>query len=341
MTDAEKQPYKDREAMEPLRMDVPAGIDDDATSPQSPWGLGSSVFPCSADVIRKTTNTLLPMGRQWLRSAYDKCIAAQESESVARCVVPNTRTKLDQKLLLKQRKQSQTCWEAHAGLCVKDPNFSSIMSCHAALDRAIRSFSISPHDGDGQALFLFVGFTRKRAADDMQRRNVVAGITGDEFEVAMLSDQPERRRGWKTWTLCNFTIVERTFQVGSHIGLVQTDKLTLSECVSFAFVKRLRDRAKYWVACHLVYEDLEDSLHVMKASFRIIGYRYNIYIYIYIYIIIFFSNCVAHIKFVLTHMLPASLRTRRCMQLCASDIFGESHLAFRCDTGPGNYVLGI
>ena len=320
MTDAEKQPYKDREAIEPLRMAVPAGIDDDATSPQSPWGLGSSVFPCSADTIRKTTNTLLPMGRQWLRSAYDKCMAAQESESVARCVVPNTRTKLDQKRLLQERKQSQTCWEAHPGLCVKDPNFSSIMSCHAALDRAIRSFSISPHDGDGQALFLFVGFRRKRAADEMQRRNVVEGITGDEFELAMLSDQPERRRGWKTWTLCRFTVVERTFQIGSHIGLVQTDKLTLSECVSFAFVKRLRDRAKYWVACHLVFEDLEDSLHVMKAYVCITGYSYTKQKYI-IYYIIFFSNCVTHINFVLTHMLPASLRTWRCMQLCASDIF--------------------
>ena len=126
-------------------------------------------------------------------------------------------------------------------------------------------FRIAPDDGDGQAMFLFVGFKRKRAADEMQHRNAVDGITGDEFALAILSDQPDRHRGWKTWTLCDFTVAERTFQIGSHVGLAKTDTLTMSECVSFELAKRLRNRAKYWLAFYLVYDDLEDNLRVMKA----------------------------------------------------------------------------
>ena len=99
----------------------------------------------------------------------------------------------------------------------------------------------------------------------MQHRNVVDGIKGDEFELAILSDQPDRRRGFKTWSVCRFTVAEHTFQLPSHVGLTQTDTLTFSECVSFEFAKRLRDRAKYWVLFYLVYDDLEDDLRTMKA----------------------------------------------------------------------------
>ena len=265
MSEQEKKPYKDREAREPRRVALPVGINDKATSSQSPWGLGSSAYPCSADVLRNTTNMLLPLGRQWLRSAYERCMGADETEAVAKCIVSNTLPKLDQRGLRNRRKAAQTCWEAHPGVCVKDPNLTSIMTCHDGVDRAIRSFRIAPDDGDGQAMFLFVGFKRKRAADEMQHRNVVDGITGDEFELAILSDQPDRRRGWKTWTLCDFTVAERTFQIGSHVGLAKTDTLTMSECVSFEFAKRLRNRAKYWLAFYLVYDDLEDDLRVMKA----------------------------------------------------------------------------
>ena len=268
MSEQQKKPFKDRAQPEPrpLRIALPASeVRGEKTSSRSPWGIGSSVYPCSADVLRNTTNTLLPMGRQWLRSAFDKCMGAQETEALAQVIVPNTLPKLDQKALLKKRKATQTCWEAHPGLCTKDPNFTSIVACHEGVNRAVRSFCIPPGDGDGQAMFLFVGCKRKREADAVQHRNVVDGIKGDEFELAILSDQPDRRRGFKTWSVCRFTVAEHTFQLPSHVGLTQTDTLTFSECVSFEFAKRLRDRAKYWVLFYLVYDDLEDDLRTMKA----------------------------------------------------------------------------
>ena len=172
------------------------------------------------------------------------------------------------RFLRDKRKACETCWEAHPGVCVEDPNFTSIISLHAGLDRALKFFSIAPDDADGQALFFFAGYARKRDAEQMRNRPVVDGITGNHFELAFLCDQPDRRRALRTWALCQFTIHEDdTFRIGSHTGLIQTDTRTLSESVSFAFAKHLRDKAKYWLVFNLVYEDLEDDLHVVKAFY--------------------------------------------------------------------------
>ena len=103
MSEQQKKPFKDRAQLEPrpLRIVLPASaVSGEQTSSRSPWGIGSSVYPCSADVLRNTTNTLLPMGRQWLRSAFDKCMGAQETEALEQVIVPNTLPKLDQKALL-------------------------------------------------------------------------------------------------------------------------------------------------------------------------------------------------------------------------------------------------
>ena len=87
-----------------------------------------------------------------------------------------------------KRKENETCFEAHPGLCIKDPGFSCILALHAGLRRAIKSFSIDPEDGAGQSLFVFAGYSKKRQADQMQAKfrdgRVIDAIAADEFGAA-------------------------------------------------------------------------------------------------------------------------------------------------------------
>ena len=74
MTDAEREPWNCRaealpKAMPKINVDAEAVAD--GTSGQSAWGIGSSSYPCSSEVILQAVNELLPEGRTWLRRAYD------------------------------------------------------------------------------------------------------------------------------------------------------------------------------------------------------------------------------------------------------------------------------
>ena len=267
MSDAEKEPYEQQAQNAPVKVRFPTRACDGASL--SPWGIGSSTYPLSGEELRKTVDSLLPSGRQWLRSAFDKCMTSSDPDSIAKCIVPTKSSKLDLRSLRAQRKKNQTCFEAHPGLCCKDPHFSSILGFHAGLRRAIKSFSISPEDSDGQSLFVFAGYKQKRPADQMQarfhRERGIDAITADEFDCAFLSDQPDIRRGLMTWALCTPIIRERTFNMGTWARLNHTGAGTFEESISFEFAKRLRDRCKYWLVFSMAYKDDEDSAMAVQA----------------------------------------------------------------------------
>ena len=228
MSEKQGKPYEHRAECQPVRVRLPASACDGASL--SPWGIGSSTYPLSGEELRKTVNALLPSGRQWLRSAFDRCMTASDPEAVGKCIVQNSAPKLNLRKLRAKRKENETCFEAHPGLCIKDPGFSSILALHAGLRRAIKSFSIDPEDGAGQSLFVFAGYSKKRQADQMQAKfrdgRVIDGIAADEFVVAFLCDQPDIRRGFMTWALCDLFIADGMFNMGTWAGLNVTDKGT-------------------------------------------------------------------------------------------------------------------
>ena len=95
--------------------------------------------------------------------------------------------------------------------------------------------------------------TRRRVQED-----AVGGASADDFELAFLSDEPERRKGVKVFTRCHCRVDdEGMFNFGCHAGLVQTEEGTVDERVGHALPKLLRGRCKYWLCVRLSYEDVE------------------------------------------------------------------------------------
>ena len=92
-------------------------------------------------------------------------------------------------------------------------------------------------------------------------------VSGESFELVFLSDQPERRRKWKTFTRCNCMVSEGSFNFETYAGLVRTPRGTFEEYVSFAFGQLLRSRVKYWHAHVLDYMVLDQELHTVKDFF--------------------------------------------------------------------------
>ena len=248
MSEEEQRPYVTRASRlprPPPRL-APQAADPELDVEGSPLGLGSKTYPCSADTLHRTVAELLPDGRASLRKAFDQCLAATDPDALTNCVVNNTLEKLNLPKLRAARKANSTCFTLHPGVCCKDANFSSIVALHGGLVRAFRTFGIAPDDADGQALVLFAGFQRKRDADRLLKQVARVSVQADHYEAAFLSDQPDRRRGLMSWALCEIALDEdRRFHCGSHVGLKQSDNQTVSDVVSFAFAKRLRDRAKY------------------------------------------------------------------------------------------------
>ena len=248
MSEEEQRPFVTRASnlpRPPPRL-APQAADPELHLEGSPWDLGSKTYPCSADTLLRTATELLPDGKANLRKAFERCLATTEPDALANVVVSNTAEKLNLPKLRAARKANSTCFTLHPGVCCKDQNFSSIVALHGGLARAFRTFGIAPDDADGQALVLFAGFQRKRDADRLLKQVARDSVQADHYEAAFLSDQPERRRGLMSWSLCEIALDEdRRFHCGSHVGLKQSDKQTVSDVVSFAFAKRLRDRAKY------------------------------------------------------------------------------------------------
>ena len=127
-------------------------------------------------------------------------------------------------------------------------------------------FKLTPGKAAGEALFLFAGFTRKRDADQAQRQ-AADHVIADALEMAYLTDELKRRRGWMTFTLCECVVhcTTRTFHCSTHAGLARLEQRRLDEHLPFAFAKRLRDRCKYWVCCVLEYADVGDEFAVVNV----------------------------------------------------------------------------
>ena len=90
-------------------------------------------------------------------------------------------------------------------------------------------------------------------------------IKADKFDVAFVSDQPEKRRKWRTWIRCRF-VEDHEFNCPQHVGLINTDRQSLDEFRFFAWAKRLRSACKYYWVHKLEYEDVEGEIHVVKAA---------------------------------------------------------------------------
>ena len=215
-------------------------------------------------------------GQQWVREMYEQCNASTNPPDIASCVSKRAESPLDLNKLRKHRNAEATCFQAHPGLCVCDANATSIKLCHESLRKAFNEFRLKPEDC-GEALFLFCGYRRKANANRIQRRaqeEAMENVSADEFELAFLSDEPERRKGLKVFTRCHCRVDgESTFHFGCHAGLVQTEEHTLDERVGHAFTKLLRERCKYWLCFRVSYEDVTTELHVVKAFF--FSFAYN------------------------------------------------------------------
>ena len=119
----------------------------------------------------------------------------------------DTREKLDLTGFRRRRTRARICWEAHPGLCCSDVNASSIVNLHGHLAAGLRRFNgFNPETSDGVTLFLFAGFRRKRDAERPFLHPDHQDIGGDEFEMAFLSDQPDRRRRLTSFTRCLFVL---------------------------------------------------------------------------------------------------------------------------------------
>ena len=267
MTAAEKKPFQIRADRLPPRVAIPVGPPN-APSTRTPWGLGTAEYPISSATLRATVDSLSPDGRQWLRSAYDNCFDMKGPDAVTNCVVVNTRPRLNLTGLRKKRVARQTCYQCHPGLCVQDDKCSSIKALHAGVAHAVKSFGLVPAAADGEALFLFAGYTHKANADRTLRRfsadRIDEGISADSFELCFLSDQPDIRKSLMTWTRLQFAVTEGVFHFGQHAGLMRSERMVLEEFVSYKFAKRLRDAAKYWVVFLIIYDDLPDEISVVK-----------------------------------------------------------------------------
>ena len=136
-------------------------------------------------------------------------------EAIASCMVRSTQPPLDLNKLRRHRNADATCFQAHPGLCVCDANATSIRSFHQSLRKALQTFKLDPVTARGEALFLFCGYRRKNDANRAQRRvqgGDVDNVSADEFEMAFLADEPERRKGLKVFTRCHFRVDDqRTF----------------------------------------------------------------------------------------------------------------------------------
>ena len=147
-----------------------------------------------------------------------------------------------------------------------DPLFSSVMSFNKSLVRSVRSFKRGVGTVDGTMLMLFCGYTSKRkAVREAAQLDLAEGICADIFEMAFLSDQADKRKGWMTFTRCNFMVDgEHRFHFETHAGLVKTETGTFDERVPFAFAKLLRSQTKYWHIHDLAYSDLKEELDTIK-----------------------------------------------------------------------------
>ena len=266
----EQQRYHDEANLEPLRVRLPqpTATEEHTAKSSSPWGLGSSVYPAAAESVKIIVQRMLPEGKQWVREAYEKVRDSTDPDGICNCIVQNTEPPLDLNKLRRHRNAEATCFQAHPGLCVCAENKSSIVAFHQLMRTALRSFNLSP-DACGDALFLFCGYRRKTHARRAERRfqeQDVENVSADEFELAFLSDEPDRRKGLKVFTRCHCRIDdEGRFNFGCHAGLVETAEHTLDERIGHGFSKLLRDRCRYWICFLVAYEDTEEELHVIKV----------------------------------------------------------------------------
>ena len=265
MTPEEQKPFNDRAELVPKpidRLPPPSQVQLHAAHPQSPWGIGSRVYPCAAPTLQHMVHDILPDAKHWVQSAFARCMEMRGPDAVNDYIVHDTRAKLPMKRLLRNSKANQTCFEVHPGLCAMDPDASSIRSFHRSLGQAMKCFAITP----GETLFLFTGHRRKRDAERAYSRQDLARLEAEEFQMAFLADRPDRRCMWNTFTLCRCIIDdEHAFHCGTHARLIETESGTFDESVSFAFAGLLRRRCRYWCAHELVYLDVQHEFHTVKV----------------------------------------------------------------------------
>ena len=253
-----------KEALRPVQIRVPEQ-DVHARRADSPWSLGSSTYACSHEVVQKHVADILPDASPWLRSAFDRCMAAShdDASSVASCVVSRFEA-IDLQKVRAFQQAHRTCFDEHPGLCASDPSRTSILAFHAQMAKALSTLATGQGNVDGVSLYLFAGYRRLRDAEIAGRR-VDDGIKADTLSVAFVSDQPDRRRKLRTWTRCRF-VGETEFNWPQHVSLINTERQVLAECLSFEWAKRLRAVAKYYWIHELEYVDLVNEIHVVKAA---------------------------------------------------------------------------
>ena len=170
MTDEERAPFiKLAEAqVRPLNVRLGSDMNDDCTSAASAFGIGSNAYPCSAEVLLKIVEEVVPEGRVWLRRAYERVMAYTKSDASANCIVSNTAQKLNLKSLRAKRERRKTCWQKHPGLCASDAHFSSIIALHGTMTRALKAADLCADDDDGQTLILLLATVGSRMPTGLQ-----------------------------------------------------------------------------------------------------------------------------------------------------------------------------
>ena len=232
-------------------------IDQDCAS--SPWGLGSYCRPCSSQHLQNTAEALSAEkgGSLWLRDLADHVLELKDAALPSCTFICDTEI-LPDIAVAKQRRKNRRCWQCTPGLCKKEPGFIKIKRMRGMLTNTVSSF---PSLLCGESLFAFVGSQQDIEGSCGLWNNNACSI------FAFLTDEPDKRMRWMTFTKCEVTSEHPMMPFSLEISR-SADAFVEVSCYELARELHSKD-FPFWRMHKLEYKDDVRQLSrfkVVKAS---------------------------------------------------------------------------
>ena len=235
-------------------------VDQDCAS--SPWVLGSYCRPCSSQHLQNTVEALSPEqgGNLWLRNLADRVLELKDAALPSCTIICDTEI-LPDIAVAKQRRKNRICWQCTPGLCKQEPGFIQIKQMRGMLTNTVSSFSSLLC---GESLFAFVG-----SQQDIEGS---CGLwNNNAFSMfAFLTDEPDKRMGWKTFTKCEVTSEHPIHPMMPFSLEISRSADAFVEVSCYELARELHSKGfSFWRMHKLEYEDdvkQLSRLKVVKAS---------------------------------------------------------------------------